>query len=114
MNPNDLFPLFASLVGAPAFVAAGINVAKYFGFVEDGQAPRIVLYANIVIFVGVAIAYFTGNVSIITEIDAELGSLATFLLTLVAFLSELGLAKLFNFGLRGTPVLGTSHSDGVG
>lgn len=110
MNPNDLFPLFASLVGAPAFVAALINAAKYFGLLSDGQAPRFVMYAHLLIFFGVAVAYFSGNVQIISQIDAQLGGWATFLLALIAFLSELGLTKLFHFGLRGTPVIGESYS----
>jgi hypothetical protein len=109
MNPNELFPIYASLIGAPAFVAAGINVAKYFGYLSDGSAPRVVLYANLLIFAGVAVAYFTGNLAVVEQVDAELGGWATFLLSLVAFLSELGLAKLYNVGLRGTPVIGASH-----
>lgn len=110
MNINDLFPLFASLVGFPAFVAALANVAKYFGLLADGDAPKFVMWAHLAGFVAVAVAYFLGYAPVIAQIDAQLGSLATFLLTLIAFLSDLGLAKVFNAGLRGTPVIGKSYS----
>lgn len=110
MNINELFPLFASLIGFPAFVAAAVNVAKYFGKIEDGQAAPVVFWVNIVGFVLVGLAYFTGNLELLSKIDAQLGSLATFLLTFVSFIVELGLAKIYHAGLRGTPVLGKSFS----
>lgn len=110
MNINELFPLFASLVGFPAFVAAAVNAAKYFGKIEDGQAAPAVFWVNIAGFVLVGVAYFTGNVELLTKIDTQLGSLAMFLLTFVSFITELGLAKVYHAGLRGTPVLGKSFS----
>jgi len=78
LNINDLFPLFASLVGFPALVAAGVNVAKYFELLPDGSAPAIVFWVNLVGFAGVAVAYFTGNIPILSQIDLQLRSLATF------------------------------------
>jgi len=112
---NQLFPLFASLVGFPAFVAAGVNVAKYvatrfFNTSLDDLAPKIVFWVNVVGFVGVGVAYFTGNLPLLSQIDAQLGSLATALLSLLAFLIDLGLPKVFNAGLRGMPVIGKSYS----
>lgn len=109
MDINQLFPLFASLVGFPALVAAGVNVAKYFGWLADGQAPAVVFWVNVVGFIAVAGFYFSGNLPLLSQIDAELGSVATFLLTLVSFLGELGMAKLYHAGLRGSPVIGTSN-----
>jgi hypothetical protein len=110
MNVNDLFPLFASLLGFPALIAAGVNVAKYFGWLVDTQAPTVVFWLNIAGFVGVAIAYFTGNVPLLTQIDEQLGSLALFLLSFVSFVSQLGFAKVAHAGLKGTPVIGKSFS----
>lgn len=110
MDLNELFPLFASLVGFPAFVAAGVNIAKYFALLSDGDAPKIVFWVNVAGFVGVAVAYFTGNLVLLSNIDAQLGSLAMFLLTLVSFLGELGLAKVWHNALRGAPVIGESFS----
>ena len=111
MNINELFPLFASLVGFPALVAAAVNVAKYFELLPDGAAPAVVFWVNIVGFVGVAVAYFTGNTPLLAQIDAQLGSLAMFLLTFVTFIGELGFAKLYHAGLKGTPVIGKSNSE---
>lgn len=110
MNPNDLFPIFAALVGFPAFVAAGVNVAKYFGWLSDGNAPQVVFWVNVVGFLGVAIAYFTGNLPLLSQIDDALGQFATFLLTLLAFLIDLGLPKVFHAGFKGMPVIGKSYS----
>lgn len=110
LDINDLFPLFASLVGFPAFVAALVNVAKHFKWLSDGQAPKVVFWINVAGFVGVAAAYFTGNFDLLASIDAQLGSLALFLLSLVSFIGELGLAKLYHAGLKGAPVVGKSFS----
>ena len=111
MNINQPFPLFASLVGFPALVAAAVNVAKYFELLPDGAAPAVVFWVNIAGFVGVAVAYFTGNTPLLAQIDAQLGSLAMFLLTFVTFIGELGFAKLYHAGLKGTPVIGKSNSE---
>jgi hypothetical protein len=110
VNINDLFPLFASLVGAPALIAALVNIAKTFQWVPDTEAPKYVFWANIVVFVGVGVAYFTGNLPLLSQIDVQLGSFATFLLTLVAFVTELGLAKVYHVGLRGYPAIGKSRT----
>ena len=111
MNINELFPLFASLVGFPALVAAAVNVAKYFDFLPDGAAPAVVFWVNIAGFVGVAVVYFTGNLEVLAKIDAILGDVATFLLSFVAFVSQLGFAKLYHAGLKGSPVIGKSNSE---
>ena len=110
MNVNELFPLFAALIGFPAFVSACVNVAKYFNVLPDGYAPKVIFWLNIVGFAGVAVAYFTGNVPVLTDIDKQLGDLASFLLSFVAFISQLGFAKLYHAGLKGAPVIGTSNS----
>lgn len=114
MNLNDLFPIFAALVGFPAFVAAGVNVAKWvaaqYNYSLDTLAPQIVFWVNVAGFVGVAVAYFTGNLPLLNQIDEQLGSLAKFLLTLLAFLIDLGLPKVFHAGFRGMPLVGKSYS----
>jgi hypothetical protein len=110
LNVNDLFPLFAALVGFPAFLAAVVNVLKYFGVLADGQAPDVIFWANIAGFAGVALAYFTGNLPLLNQIDLQLGGLATALLSFVAFISQLKLAAVYHAGLRGAPLIGTSFS----
>jgi hypothetical protein len=110
MDINILIPLFVSLLGFPAIVAAGINALKYFSLVTDGQATEIVFWANIVGFVGVAIAYFTGNVPLLTQIDALLGDWALFIISFISFITQLGLAKIYHASLKGAPVIGTSFT----
>lgn len=105
-----IFPAFAALVGFPALLAALINIGKQFGIVPDGFAPKIVLVVNILAVVGVGYLFFTGNQPLLVAIDEQLGTLATFLLTFAAFVAELGLAKGANNALRGTPLIGFSHS----
>jgi hypothetical protein len=58
----------------------------------------------------VAVAYFTGNVNVLSQIDAQLGGLALFITTFIAFVGDLGLAKVYHAGLRGAPVIGKSQS----
>ena len=110
MDFNQLFPIFASLVGFPALVSAVVNIAKNYGWIADGNAPKVVGWLTLAGFVAVAVAYFTGNLPLVSQIDAQLGGLATFLLTLASFVGDLGLAKVFHAGLRGTPVIGKSFS----
>ena len=110
MNPNDIFVLFASLVGFPAFVAAVVNTLKYFNVLIDGQAPKVVLWFTIAGFVLTGVLFFMGQVDLLTRIDAALGSYALFLITFVSFIGDLGLAKLYNLGLKGTPVIGKSFT----
>jgi len=110
LDPNQIFVIFAALVGFPAFVAAVVNVLKYFKVISDGQAPAVVLWTTVVGFVGVGIAYYTGNIQILETVDVQLGLFAQFIVTFLAFATDLGLAKVFHAGLRGTPVIGTSYS----
>jgi len=110
MNINDLFPLFAALVGFPALVAVGVNIAKKAGWLNDGSAPTVVFWVNIAGFIGVGVLYFTGNLPLLNQIDAQLGLTAEFLLTLGAFVFQLGAAKVAHASLRGAPGIGKSFS----
>ena len=107
---NLIFPALAALIGFPALLAAVINAGKYFGALSDGIAPKVVLWANVLALAGVGYLVATGNQPLLNLIDAQLGHLAAFLVTLLGFISNLGVAKGFNNVLRGTPVIGFSHS----
>lgn len=107
---NLIFPTFVALLGFPALLAALINIGKVFGWIPDGLAPRVVLYANLVALIAVGYFAFTGKIDILTAIDNQLGVAAAFLVTFTTFVAELGLAKGFNNALRGTPIIGYSHS----
>jgi hypothetical protein len=72
----------------------------------------VVFWLNVAGFVGVAIAYASGNLEILSQIDKQFGDLALFLLSFVSFVSQLGFAKLYHAGLKGSPIVGASFSDG--
>jgi hypothetical protein len=117
MTINDVFPVLASLVGFPALLASLVNLAKNIKLpngnflLPDGYAPKVVLYANLLALVGVGVALGTGNLPILYQIDIQLGLVSTFLLTLSAFITELGLTKVYHAALKGTPVIGKSYSN---
>lgn len=116
MTINDVFPILATLVGFPALLATLVNLAKSIKLpngnflLPDGYAPKVVLYANLLALVGVGVALGTGNLPVLYQIDTQLGLAATFLLTLSAFVTELGLTKVYHTALKGTPLLGKSYS----
>ena len=110
MDLNLVLQIFAALVGFPAFLAAAINLAKYFGWLDDGSAPVVVFWANIVAFVGVAVAVFYVKLDVLAAIDNALGVVGVILVDILAMLTSMGLTKLFHAGLRGIPVIGYSHS----
>jgi len=110
LDPNQIFVIFATLVGFPALVAAVVNVLKYFNIVADTQAPKVVSILTLVGFVGVGIAYYAGYVPVLAGLDAQMGLIAQFLTTFLAFVVDLGLAKVAHAGLKGVPVIGKSYS----
>ena len=105
-----ILQIIAGLVGFPAFLAALINVAKYFGL-ADGLASAVNFWAHVLVYVGVAVAVFLGKIDILSGIDLQLGAIAQLLVAVLAFLSSLGIAKTFHsMVLRGLPLVGYSHS----
>lgn len=109
-NLNLILQILAGLVGFPAFLAALINIAKYFGL-ADGLAGTVNFWAHVLAYVGVAVAVFLGKIDILPQIDVQLGNIANLLLAVLSFLSSLGIAKAFNrYVLKGLPVIGFSHS----
>jgi len=105
-----VFRIVAGLVGFPALVAVGINLAKYFGWLSDGSAPKANFVLHLLAYVGVAVAVFFGKVDILPGLDMQLGALANVLLSVLAFLSSLGVARGYNAALRGVPFVGYSHN----
>jgi hypothetical protein len=109
-----ILQIVAGLVGFPAFLAALINVAKWFGL-ADGYASIVNFWAHVLVYVGVGVAVFFGKVDILPGLDASLGAIAQVLLAILAFLSSIGIAKGFNAKvLRGLPLIGYSHSKAKG
>jgi hypothetical protein len=106
---SQVFPVLIALVGFPALLAAVINLAKVFGL-PQGYAPTVSLYANALALLVVIYFVWSGKIDLLTEIDRELGTLATFLVMFSAFAGEIGLTKVFNTALRGVPYIGYSHT----
>jgi hypothetical protein len=102
--------LVAGLAGFPALLAALINVAKYFGWLADGQAGKVNEIAHLVVYVGVGALVLLGKVDLLAGIDVQLGAVAQLLLAVLAFLSSIGIAGKVHENLAGLPVIGYSHS----
>ncbi len=101
--------LIAGLVGFPALLAVIINIAKIFGL-PDGQAPVVNFWAHLVVYVAAAVAVFFGKIDLIPGVDLALGNLANILLTVLAFLTSIGVAKFTHErALRRFPVIGFIH-----
>lgn len=102
--------IFVALTGFPAFLSILINILKAVGWLKDGDAPKVVLWSSIAVFIGVAVLAFTGQIAVLTLIDSQLGALAKVLTYFAAFATELGLTKIFHQGLRGLPFIGFSYT----
>lgn len=108
---NTVLELVAGLVGFPALLAALINVAKRFGWLPDGYAGNINLFAHMIAYIGVGIAVALGKVDILAGVDVQLGAFANLLLAVLAFLSSTGIAAKFHRGvLAGLPLIGYRHN----
>ncbi len=110
MNLNEIANIVALLIGFPAFLSAALNLGKYFNWIKDGQAPTIILWANLVAFVAVSVAVYTGNLDLVGSVDNQLDTFAKFLVAFTTFVAELGLTKVAHVSLKGTPVIGHSFS----
>ena len=106
---QSVLELIAGLVGFPAFLAALINVLKVFGLPDD-KAGVANLVGHLIAYVGVGVLVFLGKIDILSGLDVSLGNVANVLLSLLALLSSLGIAKGFHGVLRGLPVIGKSYS----
>lgn len=106
---TEVFPVFAALVGFPAFLAAAVNLLKVFGL-ADGLALKVVAWANVLALAGVFILLAAGRVPLLALVDEELGKIAVFTIAFTAFATEIGLTKLFHEALKGIPLIGKSYS----
>ena len=106
--------IFVTLVGWPSFLAAVLNLFKFAGWLPDNAAPVVNFWANIVAFVGVAVAVFTGQLDILSKVDVSLGNLANvitqILILLGGALGSMTMTANFHKGLRGLPLVGYSHT----
>ena len=109
---GSLVSQFMLLVGVAAVIGALINVGKRFlpSFFPDGSAPTWSLYLNLGAFAAfVALRLFAPDVDV-AGLDANAQATADLLIYFLGFISQLGGSKVANAALRGTPVVGFSHS----
>lgn len=111
--------IFGALVGWPAFLLAVTSLFKKLGWVKDGTTPTFVYWANVVAFAGVAYFVFSGQLDLLSSIDAGFGTLAVIVTNIVIlfgalFPAALASNKFMYLHVRGYPVVGYSHTRAIG
>lgn len=111
---NLIVSAFSALVGFPAFLAALINLLKFLNVLADGAADGFNFWANVLAFVAVGVAVFTGQTDVLNWIDQNLVGLARILVDILVLLggglTSMVMARKYHAGLRGLPVVGKSYS----
>lgn len=110
INLPQLLTSFLALAGFAALTAAIINAGKFIGLIPDGQAPNVSIALNVVGFGALVFLQMFKPDFDVTQADTLLATIATVLTSVLALLSQLGISKLINNGIKGLPVIGYSHS----
>lgn len=105
-----LLTSFLALAGFAALTAAVINAGKFAGLIADGQAPNVSLALNVVGFAALVIVRIFRPDFDVAATDGVLATVAAVLTSVLALLSQLGVSKLINNGIKGLPIIGYSHS----
>lgn len=105
-----LLASFLALAGFAATVAAVINVGKFFRIIPDGAAPNVSLVLNLIGFAVLTIVRLFKPDLDVAGTDQVLAIVATVLTSVLALLSQLGVSKLINNGIKGLPIIGYSYS----
>ncbi len=109
----QLLSSFLALAGWAALVAAVINAGKFLKLIPDGQAPNVSITLNVVGFAALTILRLFRPDFDVAGADVVLASVATVLTSVLALLSQLGVSKLINNGIKGLPVIGYSYSRSI-
>lgn len=111
---NLILTVFTALVGWPAFLAALINLLKFFKVLPDGAADGFNFWANVLAFVGVGAAVFLGRTDVLNWIDGSLVGLAKILVDVLILVGgtgiSAGLTRKYHGLYRGLPLIGKSYS----
>ena len=105
-----LLTSFLALAGAAAATAALVNAGKFFKLIPDGAAPNVSLVLNLIGFVVLTVVRLFRPDFDVAGADAVLATVATVLTSVLALLSQLGVSKLVNNGIKDIPVIGFSYS----
>lgn len=105
---------FIALVGWPAFQVAVVNLLKLIKVVPDGLAGTVTFWSSALVFLGAAYLVFSGQLDILSSLDATLSNLAVLIGNIIVilggFTASLAVNK-FTYGhVRGYPLIGFSHS----
>ena len=107
---SQLEATFGGLVGFAAFVAAVVNVLKYFGVVADGDAPKVAAGLNLIGLIGLFLLEVFLPGTSIDAIDAQFGAVAVLVALLLSFVVQMGVSKLTHIAIKGVPLIGFSHN----
>ena len=103
---ENVLEILAGLAGLGGFISVLVNLLKSVGVVQDGTSEQWFGGINILAFIAVAVVYFL-NVDVDwSNIDSWLQALAS----LIGLVIQLVGGKVAYNNLRGTPVVGYSHT----
>lgn len=107
---ESLLAQYAGLIGVAAFIAFLINVLKYFGIVQDGQAQTWSAGLNLLFLCALfALNVFVPEIDV-SGIDARLVQFVEFAAVVWGYLLQLFGSKLAHEIVKGTAVIGKSYS----
>ena len=107
---EQLLAQYAGLVGVAAFIAFVINILKYFGIVQDGTAQNWSAGLNLVFLAALlALNVFMPEVDV-AGVDARVAQFVEFAIVIWGYLLQLFGSKLAHSIVKGTAVIGKSHS----
>ena len=87
-----------------------INVLKLVGIVKDGTSQKWSLGLNLIgIVLMASFRVFYPHI-VMEELDPMIADLATITTMILTFVSQLGISKLTNEIVRGSPIIGKSYS----
>jgi len=99
--------IIAGLAGLGIFLSAFVNVLKMLGAVGDGMGDKWFKGLNLIVFIVVAVIYFFEVPVDWSQVDSWL----TILASLIGLIIQLASGKVaYEYVLRGTPLVGFSHS----
>ena len=112
---NLVLAAFSALVGFPSLIAALGNFLKVLKVLPDGAANAYNFWANVLVFVGVGFAVFTGKTDVLSWLDTAAGGVAKIIAEVIVLMggsfASMIMAKKWHSGLRGLPLIGKSHSE---
>lgn len=105
---NDLMTQYHSLVGVGILVGAVVNILKSAGVVKDGKARTWSTGINLIAVVGI---FGAEQMGIDLKLyDTQAGQLGMLVNTAVGLVVQLVGSQVGHIVLKGTPLVGKSHS----